>query len=130
MSPESEYDYSVDNESSAHPEVKESIASSDDDNDDVDVSLTPGEVKCVMLQKAIPDDEGFFECNPNEVEINAADLRERRYRIRRGNNGKLRRRRPSIFQTHDQREEDTPIARVTSRPALRVSHGSQDPKCR
>ena len=57
---------------------------SDDENSDVDISLTPGEVKARMLQDATPDNDGFCECNPGEVEINSAEARERRFRIRRG----------------------------------------------
>ena len=49
-----------------------------------DIKYTDGEIRAIAKQKAIPDDEGFMECNPHEVEICAMDIKERRYRLKRG----------------------------------------------
>ena len=62
--------------------------SDDDGFDDAimedDIKYTDGEIRAIAKQKAIPDDEGFMECNPHLVEICAMDIKERRYRLKRG----------------------------------------------
>ena len=55
-----------------------------DDQEELDIQLTEGERKARRLQNTIPDDDGFFECNPDDVELSMADIRERRFRLRRG----------------------------------------------
>ena len=55
-----------------------------DDEDDQNVMLTPGERAARIKQKAIMDQEGYFECNPNDVELSPVEVRERRYRLKRG----------------------------------------------
>ena len=105
------------------------IESSDDKDEEVGISLTPGEINNIILQNSIPDAEGLFECNPDEVEINAADARERRFRIRTGITAVSGAGDPAFFQTYDQREEDSTVAWVTSRLALRICHRSQDSEC-
>ena len=51
---------------------------------DVDVSLDPGEIAARKKQNATADDDGFFECNPEDVELCPVEIKERRFRIKRG----------------------------------------------
>lgn len=52
--------------------------------EEIDISLTPGERKARVMQNLTPDEEGFCECNPEEVELCPVESRERRIRLRRG----------------------------------------------
>ena len=45
---------------------------------DDDIDMTEGEVKAIRKQSSVPDAESFTECNPDEVELCAMDLKERR----------------------------------------------------
>ena len=54
------------------------------DGSDVDVSLEPGEIAARLKQNSTPDEDGFFECNPEDVELCPVEARERRYRLVRG----------------------------------------------
>ena len=69
-------------------EISGENASEDDGFDDDligdDIEYTDGEIRAIAKQKAIPDDEGFMDCNPYEVEVCAMDIKERRYRLKRG----------------------------------------------
>ena len=57
---------------------------SDDGIPDVNIDLTEGEVEAILKQKSVPDEDVFMECKPREVELCAMDLKERRYRLKRG----------------------------------------------
>ena len=54
---------------------------------DDDIDLTEGEVKAILKQQIVPDTEGSMECNPDEVELCAMDLKTRRYRLKRSLSG-------------------------------------------
>ena len=54
------------------------------DDGDEDVQLTEGEIKMRLLQNSVPDSAGFYECNPNEVELCPAEVKDRRYKLKRG----------------------------------------------
>ena len=56
----------------------------DTQTEEVDVSLTSGERRARIMQNLTPDEEGFCECNPEEVELCQVESRERRFRLRRG----------------------------------------------
>ena len=56
----------------------------EEDDGDVDVSLTAGEIEARRKQNMVPDEHGYFECNPLEVELCPMEVRERKFRIRRG----------------------------------------------
>ena len=56
----------------------------DDDILEHDVRLTEGAIRAIIKQKGYPDEDGFMECNPDEVELCAMDIKERRYRLKRG----------------------------------------------
>ena len=45
--------------------------------------MTGVEIRTIIKQKSVPDEEGFMECNPVEVELCAMDLKEWRYRLER-----------------------------------------------
>ena len=65
----------------------DNISDRDDSNDDIpedDIKLTEGEIRAIIKQKGIPDQDFFMECNPDEVELCAMDIKERRYRLKRG----------------------------------------------
>ena len=55
-----------------------------DPQEELDIMLTEGERRARKMQNTIPDDNGFFECSPDEVELSMADVKERRFRLRRG----------------------------------------------
>ena len=54
------------------------------DIENEEVKLTEGEVRMRKIQKSLPDSDGFYECNPDEIEISPAEIKERRYRLKRG----------------------------------------------
>ena len=56
----------------------------DDGGEEENVELTHGEVMNRKKQKMVPDENGFFDCNPEDVELCQVETRERRYRLRRG----------------------------------------------
>ena len=41
-------------------------------------------MKAILKQKSVPDEDAFMECSPDEVELCAMDLKQRRYRLKRG----------------------------------------------
>ena len=49
-----------------------------------DVNLTEGERKARVKQNMTPDEEGFCECNPEDVDLCPVEIRERRFRLKRG----------------------------------------------
>ena len=51
---------------------------------DEGVELTEGEIAKRKFQKSIPDDDGFFECNPDDVDLSVAEVKERRFKLKRG----------------------------------------------
>ena len=55
-----------------------------EESEDEDVRLSTGERVARLKQKGIPDHDGFYDCNPNDVELNTMEIRERRYRLKRG----------------------------------------------
>ena len=55
-----------------------------DEDSDVDVSLTPGEREARHMQAAARDEQGFYDCNPDDIELCPVETRERRYRLKRG----------------------------------------------
>jgi len=65
-----------------------SCTMSDVDESDVvderDIELTDGERAARLKQKAIPDEDGFFDCNPEDVELSPVEEKERRFRLMRG----------------------------------------------
>lgn len=83
---ESQTEDSMQQSASEDKVVTPDIPSEDGDChlDDADIHLTAGEIRARKLQNATPDEEGFFECNPDEVDISSAEARERRFRIRKG----------------------------------------------
>ena len=56
----------------------------DTDDDEENVELTPGERNARRLQNEVADGDGFYECNPEDVELSPCEIRERRYRLKRG----------------------------------------------
>ena len=55
-----------------------------DGEDETDVSLSLGEIKARRYLKSLPDESGHFECNPDDVALDAAEIKVRRFRMRRG----------------------------------------------
>ena len=48
------------------------ISGEDDSDDHIaedEVKLTEGEIRAIIKQKSIPDENGFMECNLDEVEL-------------------------------------------------------------
>ena len=41
-------------------------------------------MKSILKPESVPDEKGFMDCNPYEVELSPMDLKERRYRLKRG----------------------------------------------
>ena len=56
----------------------------DDDGEEENVELTSGEVSNRKRQKLVPDENGFFDCNPDDVDLCRMEVRERSYGLRRG----------------------------------------------
>ena len=56
----------------------------DEDEDDEDVALTIGEAAARFKQNMTPDSEGFCECTPEDVELCVVEIKERRFRLKRG----------------------------------------------
>ena len=57
---------------------------SDSEGEDVDVSLAPGEIATRLKANSIPDSEGFYPCNPLDVELCPVEIKERRFKLKRG----------------------------------------------
>ena len=51
---------------------------------DEGVELTEGEIAKRKFQKSIPDDDGFFDCNLDDVDLSVAEVKERRCKLKRG----------------------------------------------
>ena len=51
---------------------------------DEGVELTEGEIRMRIIQKNIPDEDGFFDCNSDDVDLSVAEVKERRFKIKRG----------------------------------------------
>ena len=67
------------------PEEIDGEANPDEsDGEDVNVNLTPGERRARLKQKELPDENGYYECNPNDVELCPVEIKERRYKLKRG----------------------------------------------
>ena len=63
----------------------EHVPSDEDiDGEEENVELSPGEVIKRKLEKMVPDENGFFDCNPEDVALCPVEIRDRRYRLRRG----------------------------------------------
>ena len=50
----------------------------------IDVSLSAGEIKARMHAKGMIGSDGEYMCSTNEVELSPVEVRDRRYRMRRG----------------------------------------------
>ena len=48
------------------------------------MNLTPGEIKARLKQKGVPDEDGYYECNPKDIELCPVEIRERRFKLKRG----------------------------------------------
>ena len=57
---------------------------SDDDIPEDDVKLTESEIRAIIKVKGIPDEDGLMVCNTDEVELCAMDMKDQRYRLKRG----------------------------------------------
>ena len=67
------------------PENVDGEHNPDDNNgDDIDVNLTPGEIKARLKQKGVPDKDGYYECNPKDIELCPVEIRERGFKLKRG----------------------------------------------
>ena len=54
------------------------------DDDETNVELTPGERDARRMQNETADGDGFYDCNPEDVELSPSEIRKRRYRLKRG----------------------------------------------
>ena len=48
------------------------------------VELTEGEIRMRIIQKNIPDEDGFFDCNSDDIDLSVAETKERRFKLKRG----------------------------------------------